>query len=138
MARHRTHRTSEDSAADVLILCADESSRDALAYWLRSSNVATDVAANGYEASERLRSGAFRLLVTDRLLPPWPGLDAFVQLKQRLSGLRIAFIDDGVPDTQALARAAGADVILPRPLRRASVLQAAPLQAGLEEEAPCA
>jgi DNA-binding response OmpR family regulator len=119
----------------VLILCADERSRDALAYWLRSSNVAADVALNGYDASERLRSGAFRLLVTDRLLPPWPGLDAFVTLKQRLNGLRIAFIDDGVPDTQALARAAGADVILPRPLRRASVLRAAP---GFEEEAPCA
>lgn len=135
MARRGTSWAPEKSAADVLILCADERSRDALAYWLRSSNVATDVAVNGYDASDRLRSGAFRLLVTDRLLPPWPGLDAFVRLKQRLSGLRIAFIDDGVPDTQALARAAGADVILPRPLRRASVLQAAP---GFEEEAPCA
>ena len=131
-----TSRAPATSAAGVLILCADERSRDALAYWLRSSNIATDVAANGYDASERLRSGAFRLLVTDRLLPPWPGLDGFVPLKQRLSGLRIAFIDDGVPDTQALARAAGADIILPCPLRRASVLQAAP---GFEEEeAPCA
>jgi DNA-binding response OmpR family regulator len=134
MARHRTIREPEDARADVLILCADETARDALAYWLRSSNVATDVAENGYDASERLRSGAFRLLVTDRLLPPWPGLDAFVRLKQRLRGLRIAFIDDGVPDTQALARAAGADVILPRPLRRASVLRVTP---GFEEEAPC-
>jgi DNA-binding response OmpR family regulator len=136
MARHRTTREPEDALADVLILCADETARDALAYWLRSSNVPTDVAANGYDASERLRLRAFRLLVTDRLLPPWPGLDAFVRLKQRLSGLRIAFIDDGVPDTQALARAAGADIILPRPLRRASVLRATP---GFEEEeAPCA
>lgn len=138
MALHRTNQAPEDPVADVLILCADETSRDALAYWLRSSNVATDVAANGYEASERLRSGAVGLLVTDRLLPPWPGLDAFVQLKQRLSGLRIAFIDDGVPDTQVLARAAGADIILPRPLRRANVLQAALFQAGFEEEVPCA
>ncbi|KAB2913250.1 MAG: response regulator [Hyphomicrobiaceae bacterium] len=135
MARHRTIREPEDAPADVLILCADETARDALAYWLRSSNVATEVAADGYEASERLRSGAFRLLFTDRLLPPWPGLDAFVRLKQRLTNLRIAFIDDGVPDTQALARAAGADVILPRPLRRASVLRATP---GFGKEAPCA
>jgi DNA-binding response OmpR family regulator len=130
-----TSRLPETAAADVLILCADQTARDALAYWLRSSNVATEVAADGYEASERLRSGAVRLLVTDRLLPPWPGLDAFVRLKRRLANLRIAFIDDGVPDTQALARAAGADVILPRPLRRASVLRAAP---GFGEEAPCA
>ena len=135
MAHRRTRPGREDAPSDVLILCADETAREALASGLRSSHGATDVAVTGDDASERLRSGAFRLLVTDRLLPPWPGLDAFVRLKQRLSGLRIAFIDDGVPDTQALARAAGADVILPRPLRRASVLQAAP---GFEEEAPCA
>jgi CheY-like chemotaxis protein len=136
MARTQPIGLIENTGSDVLILCADESSRDALAYWLRSLNVAAEVAANGYEASERLRSKAFRLLVTDRLLPPWPGLDAFVRLKQRLTSLRIAFIDDGVPDTQALARAAGADIILPRPLRRASVLQALP--ADREEEVPCA
>jgi DNA-binding response OmpR family regulator len=134
MARYRPAREPETASADVLILCADQTARDALAYWLRSSNVAAEVAVDGYEASERLRSGAFRLLVTDRVLPPWPGLDAFVRLKQRLTNLRIAFIDDGVPDTQALARAAGADVILQRPLRRASVLRATP---GFEEQAPC-
>jgi DNA-binding response OmpR family regulator len=135
MARQRSRREPEHAPTDVLILCADDAARDALAYWLRSSNVATEVATDGYDASERLRSGAFRLLVTDRLLPPWPGLDAFVQLKQRLANLRIAFVDDGVPDTQSLARAAGADIILPRPLRRASVLRAT---SGFEEEAPCA
>ena len=128
-----------DAPGRVLVLCADQTSRDALAYWLRSSRVATEVALDGYEASGWLRSGAFRLLVTDRLLPPWPGLDAFVTLKQRLAGLRIAFVDDGLPDTQALARAAGADIILPRPLRRASVLRAAPGFTGeLPEEASCA
>jgi CheY-like chemotaxis protein len=138
MARSRTIKVPEAADGGVLILCTDEASRDALAYWLRSSCVPARVAADGYEASEQLRSGAFRLLVTDRILPPWPGLDAFVRLKQRLSGLRIAFIDDGVPDTQALARAAGADIILPRPLRRASVLQTALVQADFEEETPCA
>lgn len=131
----RIAHAPKTAPADVLILCADQTARDALAYWLRSSNVATEVAVDGYEANERLRTGAVRLLVTDRLLPPWPGLDAFVRLKQRLTNLRIAFIDDGVPDTQVLARAAGADIILPRPLRRASVLRATP---GFGEEAPCA
>jgi DNA-binding response OmpR family regulator len=135
MAWHRIAPELKTALADVLILCADETARDALAYWLRSANVATEVAADGYEASERLRSGAFRLLVTDRLLPPWPGLDSFVRLKRRLTNLRIAFVDNGMPDAHALARAAGADIILPRPLRRASVLQAAP---GFDKEVPCA
>jgi DNA-binding response OmpR family regulator len=136
MARHRiAPKLEAGPAADVLVLCADETTRDALAYWLRSAKVATEVAADGYEANERLRSGGFRLLVTDRLLPPWPGLDNFVRLKQRLVNLRIAFVDNGMPDAHALARAAGADVILPRPLRRASVLQAAP---SFDKEVPCA
>jgi DNA-binding response OmpR family regulator len=135
MVWHRIAPEPKTGPADVLVLCADDTAREALAYWLRSANVATEVAADGYEANEWLRSRGFRLLVTDRLLPPWPGLHNFVRLKQRLTNLRIAFVDNGMPDAHALARAAGADVILPRPLRRASVLQAA---AGFGKEVRCA
>ena len=109
---------------DVVVLCADEGARETLAYWLKSSGVATAVAGSGYQARNILRGGLSRLLITDRILPPWPGLDTVVNLKQTLVGLTVAFLDDGVPDNRTLARSAGADIILPRPLRRAHVMEA--------------
>jgi DNA-binding response OmpR family regulator len=95
-----------------------------LAYWLDLGGIPTGVALTGYDARAMLTRGATRLLVTDRVLPPWPGLDTLVSLKQTFSGLKVAFIDDGLPDTRTLVRSAGADIILPRPLRRATVLDA--------------
>ncbi|HRD76038.1 MAG TPA: hypothetical protein PK264_08865 [Hyphomicrobiaceae bacterium] len=64
------------------------------------------------------------MLITDRLLPPWPGLDTIFGLKQSISGLTIAYLSDGAPDNRRLGLQAGADLILPNPLRRAHVLEA--------------
>lgn len=121
---------------DAIVLCADEAARDTLAFWLSSSGVRTGVARSGREARDMLVRGA-HLLITDRLLPPWPGLDAFIPLKQARAGLKIAFIDDGVPDNRTLARSAGADLILPRPLRRAAVMEAYVSSDAAREELAC-
>lgn len=110
--------------SSIVVLCADEAARDALAYWLNSSGIGAVIARSGYQARALLSVAGARMLVTDRALPPWPGLDTISALKRSLSELKVAVLDNGVPDNAALARAAGADVILPWPLRRANVIAA--------------
>lgn len=112
-----------DTNVQAIVLCADEAARDTLSFWLSSAGVRTGIARTGREAHELLQRGAY-LIITDRLLPPWPGLDTFLTVKQGRADLKIAFIDDGVPDNRALAQSAGADIILPRPLRRSAVMEA--------------
>jgi DNA-binding NtrC family response regulator len=117
-------KVQRDSSADVVVLCAEEEVRDVITYWFASLPVRTFVAADGYEANKVLKDNARGLLVTDRILPPWPGLDTFRQLRSRNPHLRIACIDDGTPETQILARVTGATVVLPRPLKRQAVVEA--------------
>jgi hypothetical protein len=63
------------------------------------------------------------LLITDRVLPPWPGLDTFRQLRAANPRLRIAFVDNGNADTWILARVTGATIRLPQPLTRRAVVE---------------
>lgn len=106
---------------DAVILCADEVLRDALAYWFASLPFGARVATDGYHANRLLKTGGWRLLLTDRVLPPWPGLDTFRSLRARLPGLRIAFVDRGSRDDLSLARLTGVTDILARPLTRQTV-----------------
>lgn len=108
------------------MLCAEEAVRDVIAYWLSSASSHVDVAKDGYDASRLLDRKPCALLVTDRVLPPWPGLATFMELSELHPQLKIAFVDDGTPDSQSLARVTGADVILPRPLTRRTVVAAMP------------
>lgn len=110
--------------ADLVVLCADECMRDAVAYWFSAAPVRTLVAADGYVANRILKDVTSGLLVTDRLLPPWPGLDTFRQLRRDKPELGIAFIDDGTPDARSLARISGATAVLNRPLTRQAVVGA--------------
>jgi DNA-binding NtrC family response regulator len=109
---------------EIVILCTDEEVRDVITYWLASLPVGTKIAADGREANPILHNSACELLITDRILPPWPGLDTFRQLRSANPGLRIAFVDNGDVDTWILARAIGATVRLLRPLTRRSVIEA--------------
>jgi DNA-binding response OmpR family regulator len=110
--------------AGVIILCAEEVLRDAIAYWCSALPVRAQVAEDGYHANRLLRAGPWGLLVTDRVLPPWPGLDTFRALRARMPGLRIAFVDGGSRDDLSLARVTGVTDILPRPLTRLAVADA--------------
>ena len=108
----------------VVILCAQEDLRDVIAYWFGSLPVVTSVAADGYDASKSLQGISDGLLITDRILPPWPGLDTFMQLRADNPRLRIAIIEDGTPNARILARLTGATAVLHRPLKRQQVLGA--------------
>jgi len=108
----------------VVILCAGEAVRASIAYWSGLIPVPSVVAEDGYHANRALRGGGWALLVTDRVLPPWPGLDTFMQLRERHPRLRIAFVEGARRDDVSLARAFGATDIFARPLRRQSLIEA--------------
>jgi len=111
-------------APSGVVLSSEETLRDAVAYWFKSLSIPTLATADGYEANRALKNGGAALLVTDRLLPPWPGLGTFRELKSENPALRVAYVDDGSWDGAILARIAGATVVLPRPLDRRRVLEA--------------
>jgi DNA-binding response OmpR family regulator len=108
---------------NIVILCAEEEVRDVIAYWLSSQQTRAVVAGDGYHASEVLQNGC-RWLITDRVLPPWPGLDTFLTLRSQHPDLRIAFIESGNVHDGILAKVTGASVLLPRPLSRQALAQA--------------
>lgn len=112
------------SASDVIILCAEEEVRDAIAYWLTPQPAQTFVAEDGYHATRILNDGPCRWLVTDRVLPPWPGLDGFLDLRENYPHLRIAFVENGNLHDGILARVTGATALLKRPLTRQTVIDA--------------
>jgi DNA-binding response OmpR family regulator len=108
----------------IVVLCAEEAVRASIAYWTASVPVRLLVADDGYHANRALRDGGWRLLVTDRVLPPWPGLDTFQQLRERNPHLRIAFVEGARRDDISLARLIGSTDVLPRPLKRQSLIDA--------------
>src|SRR5688572_28948367 len=115
---------SQTRASSVVVLSMDEMLRDAVTYWFKSLAILTIATADGYEANRAIKEGDVRLLITDRVLPPWPGLDTFRQLRTANPSLRVAYVDDGSWDGAILARVAGSVVILPRPLDRRRVIEA--------------
>jgi DNA-binding response OmpR family regulator len=113
-----------DHIRDAIILCFDEEARDAIAHWYATLSARATVADDGYHASRLLQDGAYGLLITDRLLPPWPGLETFRALRDRNPNLRIMFLDSGSVDDRILARITGATDLLPRPLTRDGLINA--------------
>lgn len=109
----------------VLVLCADTDLGIRIVHWLGQAFFKVVEAFDGYDASHLIGQQSVSAVVTDRLLPPWPGLDAFALLRKSRPGLSIIFVGNDV-DNGNLARAAGATHVLPCPLRRQSVLDALP------------
>lgn len=116
-------RNAQHAFGDIVVLCAEEAVRDVIAYWLSSHPGRAIVAADGYDAAKVLANGC-RWLITDRVLPPWPGLDTFPTLRGRHPNLRIAFVESGNVHDGILARVTGANVLLPRPLTRQAMREA--------------
>lgn len=119
----RNQRASRHNAGAIVVLCAEEEVRDVIAYWLSTEPANTLVAEDGYQAAKALDDGC-RWLVTDRVLPPWPGLDTFLTLRSQHPDLRIAFVENDNVHDGILARVTGASVLLPRPLTRRAVSEA--------------
>lgn len=105
----------------VVVLCAEERLRQLLTYWLNSMPLDVTTATNGRSAADVLaRHGGEVVLVTDRTLPPWPGLPPLPVLKQQNPSLRIVVIDGGAagPMQAHGPSLSGADVTVTRPFSR--------------------
>ncbi len=113
-----------DRPASVIVLCANQATAGTVVYWLQKLGASAATVSSGYQARDLLEAAQVRLLITDRALPPWPGLDTLAALKQEFRSLKIAVLDDGVPENRTLARSAGADILLARPLRRSNLIEA--------------
>jgi DNA-binding response OmpR family regulator len=116
----------------VLVLCQDEHYPTTLVHWLREAGVCVEIASNGRQAKQLLRSGGEWVLVTDRVVPPWPGLPRVASLKRAHTSLHVVAIDRGDPDSRYVALAAGADAVVSPPLRRDIVMQALRVAQGLD------
>lgn len=119
----KSKRAEKQKRDEIVILCAEEEVRDVIAYWLSSRQSRAVVVGDGYHAAEVLQNGC-RWLITDRVLPPWPGLDTFLTLRSQHPDLRIAFVESGNVHDGILAKVTGASVLLPRPLSRQALAQA--------------
>jgi DNA-binding response OmpR family regulator len=113
-----------NATGEVVVLCGEEEVRDVIAYWFTSLPAPTIVADDGQHANRILRERNCRLLVTDRVLPPWPGLDTLRVLRDNNPRLRIAYVDNGNIHDRILARIVGATDYFSRPLRRRAVIEA--------------
>lgn len=118
MAKHRS--------TVVLLLCSDPGLSVRIKHWLGRARLSTVQAFDGYHASHVIEQQEVAAIVTDRLLPPWPGLDAFAIMRKSRPNIAIIFVGNADADGGNLARAAGATHVLPCPLRRQSVLDALP------------
>jgi len=119
----------DGDATAVVLLCAQDLVRDLLAYWLEPLPVRCYVARDGFEANRLLKAVRGGLLVTDRVLPPWPGLATFRDILAGNPRLDIAVVEDSSPELTTLARAMGATILLQRPLTRRGVIDALGLPA---------
>lgn len=108
----------------VLVLSGEEAVRDVLAHWLEEAGFEVFATGDGGAGARFLEEGTAQAVVTDRVFPHWQGLGSISAIKQRHPATRVVVA--GCPPQDpwlAMARAVGADAVLPR-LRRGDVIPA--------------
>ncbi len=127
MATSRDAQTeTRPQPAVILVLFADPDAGIQIAHWLSEAYHRTVTVSDGYDAAAILRQQRVTALITDRLLPPWPGLEPFPHLRKSHPDLAIVCFGSWEVDSGRLARSAGATHVLSCPLRRRAVLDALP------------
>ena len=120
MAWQGQHLTT--STPDVVVLCNHPEVANLLWRWLGVSKVSSLLAHSGYEARSALHTTSPQILITDRVVPPWPGLGSVRRLKAEYAFLEVAYIDASAQEPVILARFCGADRVLTWPLRHEIVM----------------
>ena len=114
-----------DGPKKIIVLVANQDLRDAASYWSEALGFAVDAARTGTHAAKLLQEGPYQALVTDRFVPPWPGLESIPNLKRRYPGMRlINLLKRGQIGTASMLRVAGADAVIELPIRQADLMTA--------------
>jgi DNA-binding response OmpR family regulator len=109
----------------IIILVANNDLRNTASYWSETLGFAVDTARNGAHAAKLLQEGAYKALVTDRFVPPWPGLESIPKLKRRYPSVRlVVLLKRGPIGIGSMLRVAGADAVIEPPVRQAALMTA--------------
>ena len=109
----------------IIVLVANHDLRDTASYWSEALGFAVDVARNGAHAAKLLQEGAYQALVTDRFVPPWPGLASIPRLKRLYPSTRlVVLLKRGPIGIGSMLRVAGADAVIEPPVRQAALMTA--------------
>ena len=114
-----------DGPQKIIVLVANTDLREAASYWSEALGFAVDAARNGAHAAKLLQEGAYQALVTDRFVPPWPGLESIPKLKRRYPSMRlVVLLKRGPIGIGSMLRVAGADAAIEPPVRQADLMTA--------------
>jgi signal transduction histidine kinase/DNA-binding response OmpR family regulator len=118
----------------ALIVDDNETNRMVLEETARSWGLDTEQAVDGRQALQRLRQDTgdghgFDVVITDRNMPDVDGLALIRQLRAdaRLAGLPIVLLTSVVDEDPELFRSLGVTQYLPKPIRRAALLESVKL-----------
>ena len=105
--------------AGILIVEDDRDMREMLKTTLLKRKYSVQEASNGMEAITKFKPALTDLVITDLIMPDEDGLKVIMRLKEMKPDLKIVAISGGGKAGPAnylsLARALGADVVLPKP-----------------------
>jgi len=105
--------------AGILIVEDDNDMREMLKTTLLRRKYSVQEASNGMEAISKFKPALTDLVITDLIMPDEDGLKVIMRLKEMKPDIKIVAISGGGKAGPAnylsLARALGADVVLPKP-----------------------
>lgn len=119
--------SDQTASVSILVVDDDELVRETLVGYLRTSGFQVTSAVDGEQALEKLKEGAFDLVLTDLIMPNREGIETIVELRRRHTPVKIIAISGGGRtgdvDFLQMASMLGADGILRKPFSRAELVQ---------------
>lgn len=123
---------TEADVPDVRVLVAEDmaSNYEIVELFLEGTPARPERATNGQEAVDMAADGGYGLALMDLHMPEMDGIEAvrLIRARERVKGLPrlpvIALTADAIPSSRRVAREAGCDEILTKPLTRSELLAA--------------
>lgn len=112
------------AVSSILIMEDDESIRLALRKSLARAGYDVSEAANGAEGAAIYNANPPDLIITDILMPDQDGVEALLDLRQKLPGVKIIVISGNAQEFLPIARDLGAHRTFAKPFQQAEILEA--------------